>query len=429
MLRHQYLLDLASRYGAQAAIFFLNFLLAKAAVFAGPILLARVLDTALYGQIEFAWSAATIMAALLGLGISAALPQLTLLHRPIWMIDILAASVVVPGTLLLLGAATLLSIVGADLAALVMLIIVLAMLQANLSSYSRTFSYRNWASWLDGLMTHVVVVVMLLIATLNISNIRNLITGVAAASVLGILAGTWIMLRNLRSDFFGRLSVVFATGLPLLAYSLCSIWAAISARVYFGLTLTAEGVAMYSVCFRLASLILIIHSIVATGLFAHIYRMRTREYDYFLSMYQLAMSIVSVAMILLFDVILSLLNLRAIGGVRAETVALFPIVMLQVYAWNAWATLEMRVARARRAGRAALFTTVLMGIIAILIFLLAWMRQLSLPLASVLVALQMIFGVAVQFYVLWRRGMKMPRAMLAMGAGGLAIVLVGWMRI
>ncbi len=91
--------------------------------------------------------------------------------------------------------------------------------------------------------------------------------------------------------------------------------------------------------------------------------------------------------------------------------------MLQVYAWGAWASLEIRLARTRRSASAARRAVVLMVAIALILTGLGVQGLLTLRLCATLVALQMSGGVAIQLWTLWKRGAKMPRAMAAIMFG------------
>src|SRR5262249_24777842 len=115
----------------------------------------------------------------------------------------------------------------------------------------------------------------------------------------------------------------------------------------------------------------------------------------------------------------------ASGDIPAA-VKLFPIVVLQVYAWGAWASLEVRLARTRRSAPAARRAIVLMGLVAALCAGLGTQGLLSLRLCPILVALQMVGGVAIQLVTLWRRGAKMPRSAAAIDFGTVLICAYGW---
>jgi O-antigen/teichoic acid export membrane protein len=415
------------RYGARASIYLAHFGFAKAAAFLGPLLLARMLDPDLYGGIEFSWSTSALAATVLSAGIPAALPQLLLLRRPIAAMDIMAAAVLLPGAAAL-GLILLLALAGSPPAAtLVVSCTVLALAQLCASSYSRTRSHRNSALWLEGLATHVVVLVALGAGWRGGASIRDIAAGTTCAAALLTVGSAVIVFRFRAADFIKRLRVAIRLGLPLLVYSLCSIWIVVSGRVYLGATLDAPDLAAYAVSFRIGSAVLIVQAILATALFARLYRLDARRYDRYLGAYLILIAMLGVLLVLLYPLILDRLALHAIDQHgRSESISIFPIVMLQIFGWNAWALLELRVARARRGAQAAWRTLPIFALFALLIAGLFWMNELTLRGTAWLVAAQMAAGVAVQLYVLWRRGLKMSLTASSLSVGAIGILAVGW---
>ncbi|MGB8401411.1 hypothetical protein, partial [Bradyrhizobium sp.] len=188
-----------------------------------------------------------------------------------------------------------------------------------------------------------------------------------------------------------------------------------------------EDLSVYSVDFRIASAMLIVHSIVGTGLFARLYGMPSRLYDRFLSFYLAAIAMLAVAIVASYPFLVGYLQFRSLGTDNIHrAVGLFPIVMLQVYAWGAWASLEIRLARTRRSAPAARRSIVLMVAVAALLVGLGMRGLLNLRVCAILVALQMVGGVAIQLRTLWRRGAKMPRTTAAITFGVVLITLCGW---
>jgi hypothetical protein len=410
----------------RVAAYFANFGLSKAAAYLAPIVLAAYLDGASYGIIEYAWSWSALIATLLTLGIPAAIPQLSLLRRPVPVSDIMTLCVAGPGALLTLAAALTMAVAHSPAQAVILSACTMALAQVTLSSYSRTFSHRNLALWFEGLSIFGMTVVALCIAMTGLRGFTPLAimsTGIAAIFVVIAL----ILFTRLRqAEVMIRLRHVARIGLPLLAFTLSSIWAAVSGRIYIGAFLPIEDLSVYSVNFRVASALLIVHSVVATGLFARLYRMTSRRYDCFVSVYLAAIALVAVAMIAAFPALVGYFRFRSIGADNIHVaVGLFPVVMLQVYAWGAWASLEIRLARTRRAAPAAQRTIVLMVAIAVVLTGLGIQGLLSLRLCTILVTLQMLGGVAIQLWTLWRRGAKMPRAIAAITSGTILIGLCG----
>ncbi|MGB8402256.1 hypothetical protein [Bradyrhizobium sp.] len=408
----------------RVAIYFTNFGLSKAAAYLAPLVLAACLDSSSYGIIEYAWSWSALVATLLTLGIPGALPQLSLLRRPIPMADVMTLCVAGPGALLTAAAFIAMTIAHSPAQAVVLSACVIALAQATLSSYSRTFSHRNLAPWFEGLSIYGMTAIALSLAVAGLTGVSPLgiLSGVVAAIIVIIALTLFARLRH--AEFLVRLRSAVRIGLPLLAFTLSSIWAAVSGRVYIGALLPIEDLSVYSVDFRIASAMLIVHSIVGTGLFARLYKMPTRIYDRVLSLYLVALGILAVLISLLFPTLLAHINFRSIGPEQtAAATALFPIVMLQVFAWGAWASLEMRLARARRSGRAAQKAIILIAGIAILVSAFGIMGVLTVKLCASLMAAQMLGGVAIQLHTLWRRGMKMRFSAVAFALASLTIAL------
>jgi hypothetical protein len=107
------------------------------------------------------------------------------------------------------------------------------------------------------------------------------------------------------------------------------------------------------------------------------------------------------------------------------TVSLFLFVMLQIYAWGAWASLEMRLARTRRSAPARRFIVFMVAIAAVLVGL-GSLGLLGLRVAAMLTALQTVGRVSIQLWTLWRRGAKMPHTIAAVAFGAVLISLCGW---
>jgi O-antigen/teichoic acid export membrane protein len=301
---------------------------------------------------------------------------------------------------------------------------VIALAQITLSSYARTFSHRNLALWFEGLSIYGMAVASLSLALLGLTGLSPLAILSSVVAAIFVTIALTLFARLKQADLVARLHSAVQIGLPLLAFTLSSIWASISGRIYIGAFLSIQDLSVYSVAFRVASAILVAHSVIGTGLFARLYNMRTRLYDRWLSLYLVGLGVLAVLMVPLFPVLLAHIGFRSIGPEQVPlAITLFPIVVLQVYAWGAWASLEMRLARAGRSGPAAKKAIILIAGIAIVVAGLRLTGVLTVNLCAGLMAAQMLGGVAIQFHILWRRGMKMRLSAIAFASTSLAIAL------
>ena len=262
---------------------------------------------------------------------------------------ILALCVAVPGAALAAAAIVALIAAGSPASAVVLGACVIALAQITLASYSRTFSHRNQALWFEGLSIYGMATIAAGLALTGSAGLLQLGIVSTLVAVVFVIAALTLFARQRRSELTTRLRNAVGLGLPLLAFTLSSIWASVCGRIYIGAFLGTGELAVYSVDFRIASALLIVHSIIATGLFARLYGMPSRQYDRFLSIYLAAIALLAVAMIAAFPILVGAFHFRSIGTDNIQAaVNLFSIVMLQVYAWGAWASLELRLARTRR---------------------------------------------------------------------------------
>ncbi|OKO76733.1 hypothetical protein AC629_32520 [Bradyrhizobium sp. NAS80.1] len=411
----------------RVTVYFANFGLSKATAYLAPLLLAARLDSSSYGVIEYAWSWSALVATVLTIGIPAAIPQLSLLRRPVPVTDIMILCVAGPGMVLTAGSAIAAFVLHAPTQAVIFGASTIALAQVALTSYMRTFSHRNLAPWFESISIYGMCVIASCLALIGLGGIVSLGAASAVVSALVVVSALALFARWKGAGLRNRLQSAIQIGLPLLTFTLASIWATVSGRIYVGAFLTVEDLSIYSVDFRVASALLIVHNIVATGLFARLYRMRSRLYDRFLGYYLTAIAIVGTVMIAVFPLAVGYVHFRSIATNQMQAaVSLFPVLMLQVYGWGAWASLELRLARMRRSAQAARRAILLMVAIATLVAGLGMQGILNLKMCAALIALQMLGGVAIQLSTLWRRGAKMPRSATAVAFGAALISVVGW---
>ncbi len=401
------------RYGLQAAIFLANFGISKSLSFVGPLVLAALLAPDVYGSIELAVSIAIIGAMVLGLGIPLAVPQLSLLRRQVAVIDLLALITAASGAVLLFAAAVLYAGSSAT-GSLICLASIVAVGQGVLTVYFRTFSWRNCAVWASSLALITALAVGVLSHLFASPDIPTINVGYSVAGLAITLIALVVARRSRAPNISGRLRLAVRTGLPMMAYALATVWLAVSGRVLIGSLLSTHAVALYAFDFRIASLVLIVHGVLATGLFSRMYTMRTRPYDRFASAYLLCVAALCLALVIAYPFVLPHLPTRAIEPAqRGLAIAIFPVVALQIFALNVAASLELRLNRARLAHKGS----IAVGTVAVLAFsgmlLLHTAELLTLPLATYILSGQMIAVVATQLFLLARKGLVMPRTSAA----------------
>lgn len=401
--------QLVARYGARSLAYLANFGAAKAVTFAAPLVAAAVLPSQTYGAIEFGLSAALLLALALGLGVSSAVPQLLLVGRPMAVVDLLALEVAVGGTLALAAAAVAM-LAGQALAAIACAMTAAALAQGVLAAHFRTTSRRNVAVWTDGFATLAMLATVLVLLLLEDAGLQRLLAAQLVVAAAVVVSAAWLFRRFRQPALDVRVRRAVRIGLPLLAYSFVAVWIATSGRLLLGATLGLDAVATFAGVFRIVSCVMVLHAVIAVGLFARIYRLRAREFDRWGTRYAIALALLCMLLQCVLPGLLPLLPLEAIAGPRlVDAQRIVAPVTVLMFAWAMQATLEGRLNRYRIAGRAAIVSGILSTLACGLFLLVAGSAIASLTLLAWIIAGQSIAMVAGQFWVIARRGIVLRR--------------------
>jgi hypothetical protein len=132
------------------------------------------------------------------------------------------------------------------------------------------------------------------------------------------------------------------------------MWIGSGGRIMIGL-LAPSGLAVYSVAFRFAGLALGLHQIAITGLFAYLYRARTRVADRLFSIFLLVVLLALAILPFAIGILLHFVHMAALQGPGGDLVfRLLPILGLQIFLWIAFAMFQLRVNRSGLASRSIL---------------------------------------------------------------------------
>ena len=403
-------------------LYLANFGLGKGIAFVGPIALGLTLGPQLYGALEFGLALAAIIAMLAAAGTPQAVMQLVLM-RERRIDDLLFATTAVVAALSLTCAVALTWLDVETRWRIAAALVALCAAQQAGVAYARAHAMPNFNVWIDHAPTVIVVIV-----ALGLSAVGGRDDARTAAQVLTILAAfvcclsLWGWRRNAAAAVRTRFSEAMIVGLPILASSLIGVWIVASGRVWMGLLLGDADVHAWAFTFRVASLLVLVHAIVATGFAAKLYKMPTRRFD------PIAATLVGVVAVLaVLFVVFSPEKIAAhwLAKDAARILEARPAVALvssQVFFWVAGAIVEVRVARARAAWIAmfASFAIVLATSLAITVFHAA--NQLDFRTLAALLLVQQIALCGALHLSLWRRRTPARRAALATLIGGCIVV-------
>ena len=143
--------------------------------------------------------------------------------------------------------------------------------------------------------------------------------------------------------------------------------------------------------------------------FARLYRMRTRQFDRFASLYLAGTALIALMIAALFPLLLSLFHWNAIGSAdHSRAAAVMPAIGLQVFLMNFTAALELRINRLRLARQSAGANLIVAFAIVLAIGLAAQLQALSFAVAVWMVTLQWLLVALSQLVLLARRRLPMP---------------------
>ena len=101
-------------------------------------------------------------------------------------------------------------------------------------------------------------------------------------------------------DLRKRFQRALDLALPLLASGCVTLWLAASGRILIGHFLTERELAIYAFDMRVAGAAVVVHQLVLMVWFARLYRMRTRQFDRFASLYLAGTALIALMITALF---------------------------------------------------------------------------------------------------------------------------------
>jgi hypothetical protein len=422
---------LLRRNGRIAVLFLANFIVAKGFAYFGPLFIASVVDTSVYGAVETALAASGFAATFLCIGVSAATPQQMLILKDRPVKDLLAASVAWSVALGLVAALGNAGAGGNPIWTLAAVFIAGAAIQQALTAYLRTASHRNLAVWTDNAATHAVVIVVAILLLMRDRSLPALIVASAFVAAAALALSLLVAWRTNAPAFRERLREAVWIGFPLVLSSMFSAWLTASGRVLMAGYLSAADAAHYALAFRVAGLMVVVHQIVGTGLFARLFGLSSAQFDRLASWYILAMACAGVIVALVIS--LALPPGLHFGHISSAVImaarTLFPAVMAQMLFILVYAGLELRITRSTIAHRLLLPYVVTAILVVGAVQGLSLLHMLSARGLACMLILQTILGIAIQFTVLWRHGEKLPqliRTCVGLCAGAAVLIGVLW---
>ena len=383
--------------------FILSFGLAKGVSFLAALALPRLVDTDTYGMLELAMTTGAFGAALLGLSAPTAAARLHLVDK-----DPQAWRMLV-GHSLWLGLVGLLAAVAVAAAGHGAAYVACAAavglfgLQMSASAYSRMHGLIHWSGWFDGtsiLLTTAIAVALLASGAAKPPGFAWAFVAInAVAAAAGALALRTTSIRDIR-DIAVR---VFRLGGPMTLYGVMTVTIFGTSRIVIAQALSITDVASFSLCARLALILVFIHQVTSTAFFRHLYQLNTDAVGRVLAGWIVVLSLTALAI----AVIAQLLAPWLVIGTQvppSAIVPIFPAVIVQTVLWILNANIELYINRELLGRKASLLLAGLAIAAALAGFYLSETRQLSLLAIINIYSALMLAALIGQMILLSRKG-------------------------
>jgi O-antigen/teichoic acid export membrane protein len=402
--------------GGQAALFLLAFAIGKGSAFFGPLLLSQVMSVQDYGTAELALSIGVVVAQILSFGIPGAIPQLVLIHKDGRVLDLVFFVVVSIGLLGLGVAAAIYAASGPPLPVFAALTMAGGAAQIAASVYYRAMGRRFGILVADNLSLYLFILVGgLVFAALGRVPLGPVIAGYGAVALGFTVFALVGLTRTLRPQFFTAYVAARRMGFFMMVNSLVYFAIVNSSRVLVGYFLSVEAVSVYSVCFRVAAAIFLVHQLIVTAFFKTLYEASVEWFDrFYLGL--LALTMTGAAVILIAFHLFGAVLLPGWVAYFPEMAAILPIVCMQTIWWVSLAQLELRINRALISRQATLWLLACAGLMLVTLELLHLLALLTLPVAALVFACTLFLALQAQLFLLRRNGVPLPRTRLALFA-------------
>ncbi len=409
----------------KTGVFLAHFSLAKGMSFFGLPALGLALGEQTYGALEFALAVGPVAALALTFGAPYAAMQILLMRVGRRIDDLLAVAVLACAVAALMAAAAL-RLAGAprhfEIAAAAT---ALFGLQAVALGYARASSWRIGNLWIEHIPSIAVMTAAVGLIGAGLRDDLGAYALLFAMSALAVAASAAAVFWRTRQPAFGeRLRELARIGLPMASAALVGTWILSSGRIWLQIAGADECLFAYAYSFRLATFLTVIVALAMGAFSAELYRMPTRRFDRVYALMTLGLLAAALAYVAARPEVWAA---RRLSPAKARLLVEQPLVLLapiQVYFLASQPLLDMRIARARLAGRAARATLTTALVCLGIVIVLHVLGHLT-PLAIVVVAVaQQAAALAVGHLVLARRGLPLRRAAIATAAG--AAALVAW---
>lgn len=405
--------------------FIVSFGLGKGAAFAAAIALPRLVGVDSYGAIELALTVGLLGATVLGLGAPSVATKYDLMDKDpravtvlighcLWLTAVGVASALFAVLLGLAPAyvcgAALLGVFG---------------LQSSVTAYARMRGRIHISGWVENAAIMIVFFAVAGLAMLDAARPLPLAAILTAASSAVLVASIVALARGRMPGLGGLAGEVVRLGTPMMVFGLGQLMLFTTARLAIAHEGALSEVASYSLCARIALVMVFASQILNIGLFRTVYRASNEAIARYFAAWIAALSLLAFAVGLggYFGADLAVLGTEIAPGSFA---VLFPVVAMQTTLWVLNSNLEQFVVRDLLSRPAAIASFVIAGAGGLVLLGLSSIGRLDLMAILAVYSVGMVAMLLVQMRLLAHKGVAFRGAyvVLPLAASPLLIYLL-----
>lgn len=405
--------------------FAVNFTVAKASIYVAPLAIAALAPAETYGAVELALAAGLLIAGMTIGTPFGGITQRFLVHKDSQVVDLAwtALSVSLGFCCILIGAAWL---TGMPIIIFTASMLALSMIQSAGSTWFRTRGMRNRAAWADG-FTVLSAGIGLAGASIlwDQPGLMQFAALFASLTFISFIFSVMMALQTAGSQLYDRIVQATKIGWPMMLIGAMSIWLGVGGRIVFGI-INAADLAIYSVAFRIAGLVLGVHQLVITAAFAQLYTARTRQSDKIMGGFIALIGAISTVTAVTAPYFVQYLDIAAVGPNEVpEFRGILAFACAHTLFWIAHALLQLRLNRLGFSANAVFPTSIALLAGTALILAFGIFVSANAVIVTALIALQACAYFAVSCFIFYGKKLAHPLIMLAAFSFGALLFTIG----
>jgi hypothetical protein len=385
--------------------FALSFGLGRGSAFLAALAIPRMVDAHIYGTIELALTVGSLGATLVGLGGTAVAVKFHLVDNDPRANAVLFGHCLWLCAVALAGAGVVAALDWHGEYACGVAMIGLFGFQASGGAFARMRGHVHLTGWVESSSIFALFIVAIAFTQLGGLTVRELLCS-AFVIVLAIGIASAIAFFRAKVGDIARLVVqTVSIGAPMMIFGLSQALLFGTPRLAIAKQLTLNDVACFSLCARIALVLVFASQVLSIGLFRSVYRMEGASIGRYFKWWIAALSVISMTLTIA-AYFGAPLAVKGTDIPAATFVALFPAAAMQTTLWVLNSNLEMFIVRDLLSRQAAMFCFAIVAAGLLVAAVVSWLVGLGLMAIIGIYSLAMLAMLLVQMRLLASKGVR-----------------------